>query len=268
MATPAAEREAVFQRGLEAYRGDQFYEAHEFWEQLWEDEDSDEHRRFLQALIQAASAMHKVRNNVAPRGALRLLERAHALVEGLPDVYGGIELGRFRDAVARCRGEVDRLLAAGRHDLDAGFVPPIERAADALSWRARPPEPAPNAQQQLKLGVVAYRGRRYYEAHELWEVVWRDEAHPVMKAFLHGLILVAAGMHKLETMGSASGAARLLQSAGVRLADVPEGTGGMAIGLLREDIVRAKDAIERLSSEGKTSLDVALVPRMDPLGKA
>jgi uncharacterized protein len=141
-----------------------------------------------------------------------------------------------------------------------------------LAWRARPPEPPANAQQQLKLGVAAYRGRRYYEAHELWEVVWRDEAHPVMKAFLQGLILVAAGMHKLEKMGSVAGAVRLLQNAGARLAEVPDGTGGMAIGLLRSDIARATSELERLSSErssseGATSLDAALVPRMEPFGK-
>ena len=128
--------------------------------------------------------------------------------------------------------------------------------------------------ERLAPGRAAFERDAFFEAHELWEVVWRDEAHPVMKAFLQGLILVAAGMHKLEKMGSVAGAVRLLQNAGARLAEVPEGTGGMAIGLLRSDIARATSELERLSSEGSsaspegtTSLDVALVPRMEPFGK-
>jgi predicted metal-dependent hydrolase len=267
MAAPAAEREAVFQRGLEAYRAGLHYEAHEFWEELWEDEEDDDHRRFLQALIQVASAVHKVRANVAPRGALRLLDRAIGRMEGLPDAYGGVALARFREATGRCLAELTQLIAEGRHDLDPGLIPALDPTPDALPWRARAAEAPPNARRHLQAGVAAYRRKHFYEAHELWEVVWRDETHPMMKAFLQGLILVAAAMHKLERMGSASGAARLMESARARLAEVPEGTGGMDIGRLREDIARARVEIERMAVEGGTELEGALVPRMDPLGR-
>ncbi|MCC6557326.1 MAG: DUF309 domain-containing protein [Polyangiaceae bacterium] len=260
------EREAIFQRGLEAYRAGLHYEAHELWEELWESEEDEEHRRFLQALIQVASAMHKVLGDVAPRGSLRLLERALGRMEGLPDAYGGVALARFREATARCLEALRGLFEAGRRDLDPALIPALEATPDGLPWRARAKEPRPDAGRYLRAGVAAYRRREYYEAHELWEAVWREEAHPVMNAFLQGLILVAAAMHKLEKMGSASGAARLMEKARARLGEVPEGTGGMAIGKLCDDVERARDAIERLAAEGKTELEAALVPRMEPVG--
>ncbi|WP_434047537.1 DUF309 domain-containing protein [Sorangium cellulosum] len=119
----------------------------------------------------------------------------------------------------------------------------------------------------VQSGLEAYRAGLFFEAHERWEVGWRDEPHPVRKAFLQGLILVAAAMHKLTRMQSPSGAVRLLGKAHARLACVPDGTGGLAIGRLSGDILRAASAIERLASEGKTELDAALLPRMEAHGE-
>lgn len=126
MAHPTAEREATFQRGLLAYRSGQHYDAHEIWEELWESEESDDHRRFLQALIQVASAVHKLLNDVGPRGSLRLLDRALVKLEGLPDPYGGVALGRFREGIERARAEFERLINEGRRDLDPSYIPPLE----------------------------------------------------------------------------------------------------------------------------------------------
>jgi len=130
MSTPHSptDRETIFQRGLEAYRAGQHYEAHEFWEELWQDEEDDERRRFLQALIQIASAMHKILHDVGPRGSLRLLDRAIEWLDPLGDTYDGMRVAALRAGVRRCRDEIARLLEAGRHDLDRAFVPPIERA--------------------------------------------------------------------------------------------------------------------------------------------
>ncbi|WP_437819340.1 DUF309 domain-containing protein [Sorangium sp. So ce1078] len=115
----------------------------------------------------------------------------------------------------------------------------------------------------VQRGLRAYRDGLFYEAHELWEIGWRDEPDPVRKAFLQGLILVAAALHKLTRMQSPSGAVRLLDKAHARLAGVPEGMGGIAVGLLSGDIARAARAIERLAIEGRAELDASLLPRME-----
>ncbi|KYG04957.1 hypothetical protein BE21_43715 [Sorangium cellulosum] len=119
----------------------------------------------------------------------------------------------------------------------------------------------------VQRGLFAYRAGLFYEAHELWEDGWRAEPDPVRKAFLQGLILVAAALHKLTRMRSPSGAVRLLDKAHARLAGVPEGMGGLAVGLLSGDVARAARAIEQLAREGRTDLDASLVPRMELAGE-
>lgn len=115
----------------------------------------------------------------------------------------------------------------------------------------------------VQSGLEAYSAGLFFEAHERWEVGWRDERHPARKAFLQGLILVAAAMHKLTRMKSPSGAVRLLRKAHARLAGVPEGMGGLDVGLLSDDVLRAASAIERRAREGETELDASVLPRME-----
>ncbi|HLM75673.1 MAG TPA: DUF309 domain-containing protein, partial [Polyangiaceae bacterium] len=249
MTNPAAQRETTFQRGLLAYRAGQHYEAHEIWEELWESEESDDHRRFLQALIQVASAVHKLLHDVGPRGSLRLLERAYGKLEGLPDRYGGIALDRLRAGIQRARVEFERLIAEGRRDLDPSFIPPIEGVGEALAWQHRLREVSPDSTQVLRQGLVAYQAGRFYDAHEIWEELRRHEPEGPLRSFLQGLILTAAAMHKLFTMKSPAGALKMLDLAAARVALAPEGTCGIAVGELASEIARAKAAIGRLSLE-------------------
>ncbi|WP_437593450.1 DUF309 domain-containing protein [Sorangium sp. So ce1000] len=118
----------------------------------------------------------------------------------------------------------------------------------------------------VRRGLDAYRAGRFFEAHELWEPGWREETDPVRKTFLHGLILVAAALHKLTEMQRPLGALRLLRKARIRLVGMPEGMGGMAIALLVDDILRAAAAIEQIASGETTELDASLLPRMEIAG--
>ena len=56
--------EALFQKGIDAFNNRQFYDAHEFWEELWLEyklEDAD----FIQGLIQlAVSYFHYFNGNL------------------------------------------------------------------------------------------------------------------------------------------------------------------------------------------------------------
>lgn len=126
--TTGSAADAMFRRGLDAYHAGLHYEAHEHWEELWNDEegDDDDRRRFLQALIQVASAVHKLVNNVEPRGSVRLLRRAQTLLEGLPDDFGGVRVDRLRGGIERCLAEAERLVAAGRAGLAPSLIPPIQ----------------------------------------------------------------------------------------------------------------------------------------------
>ncbi len=57
-------------------------------------------------------------------------------------------------------------------------------------------------------GAMAFERGAYFEAHEHWESLWL-EATGNERAYLAGLIQLAAGFHKLE-LGVVNGARRLL----------------------------------------------------------
>ena len=83
--------------GLDCYRNQEFFEAHEHWEDAW-NQLVDPERLFLQALIQVTVAMHHYqRGNRA--GALSLLWRALRKLEQYPRQFGGIDVDSLREDV-------------------------------------------------------------------------------------------------------------------------------------------------------------------------
>ncbi len=90
----------AFRDGMRHHNAGDFYEAHESWEEIWTDEPDDDHRRFLQGLIQVTSAFHKLLHQKMPGSASRLLARGLSKLEGFPDDHLGVTLGSFREAAA------------------------------------------------------------------------------------------------------------------------------------------------------------------------
>jgi predicted metal-dependent hydrolase len=107
--------------GLEAYAAGRYFEAHERWEEHWLAERDPRERRFVQALIQIAAAMHKARVTGQIGGAMRLLARALEKLRSLPPSHAGIDVGALL-------GAGERALAALARDgaLDAALVPRLE----------------------------------------------------------------------------------------------------------------------------------------------
>ena len=83
--------------GLECYRSQRFFDAHEHWESVWLRSQEPE-KRFLQAVIQVAAAFHHLeRHNRI--GAASLLRRALAKLSGYPTAFGGIEVESLREDI-------------------------------------------------------------------------------------------------------------------------------------------------------------------------
>jgi len=244
-----ADREAAFHRGLEAYRAGCHFDAYDIWTQVYEDEKNESNRRFLQALIQVTNAMHKVRHNAELRGSLHLLERALMKLDALPDAYGGLDLAKFRDTTRVCLAEIARLLSEARKDLEPSFIPPLDTVGPGPVLEPRTSAPTVDPEKLLQEGRAAYDEGRYYEAHEIWEEHRRGlpEADPA-REFLHGLILLATAMHKLHRAKSPSGAAQLLELSLDKLRDAPEGTLGIAVASLVEEVSRVQSEVEALEA--------------------
>jgi uncharacterized protein len=79
----ADERRRLVEAGRAAFNRGEFYEAHEFWEDVWNEAD-DPDRRWIQGMIQIATGLHKItRDQRAP--ARTLLEKAmNKLVDAPP----------------------------------------------------------------------------------------------------------------------------------------------------------------------------------------
>ncbi|MBK9262810.1 MAG: DUF309 domain-containing protein [Polyangiaceae bacterium] len=257
----SVDREVEFNRGLEAYRAHCHFDAHDIWTVVYQGEQNETTRRFLQALIQVTNAMHKVRHNGELRGALHLLERALLKLDELPDVYGGIDLATFRDATRACLAEVARLLSIKSVDLAVSFIPPLNlvEPGPTLERRTAVPQGA-DPGKLLAEGLEAYRNGRYFDAHELWEESRRPRPEGIVRNTLTGLILIATAMHKLYRAKSPSSATQLLELALDKLRETPEGTLGLSVADLVGNLERIHAELEQVASQSPAQIDVQIDP--------
>jgi uncharacterized protein len=79
----------LFREGIEHFDAQRYYDAHESWEDLWRTLDGQD-RLFVQALIQAAVALHHLgRGNLA--GARQLARATFSKLSLLPPAYWGLD---------------------------------------------------------------------------------------------------------------------------------------------------------------------------------
>jgi uncharacterized protein len=83
-------------------------------------------------------------------------------------------------------------------------------------------------------GLEAFNSSRFFEAHELWEDLWRETPEPDKK-FLQGLIQVAAAFHH-HSRANLLGTQRQLQRALSKLDAFPEAYGDLEIEPLRRAV--------------------------------
>jgi predicted metal-dependent hydrolase len=83
-------------------------------------------------------------------------------------------------------------------------------------------------------GIRLFNARKFYDAHEVWEDVWR-ESHGLEKRFLQGLIQAAVAFHHYST-GNVVGAYSLLERAHKNLAACPANFGGIGLNPLLESL--------------------------------
>jgi len=87
----------AFHRGIQLFNRQQFYDAHEIWEDVWRESHGHE-KKFLQGLIQIAVALHHYStDNLA--GARSLLERGRRNLAHDPGKFGGIGVTAFAHSV-------------------------------------------------------------------------------------------------------------------------------------------------------------------------
>jgi len=83
-------------------------------------------------------------------------------------------------------------------------------------------------------GLAEFRTRRFFDAHEEWELLWKDSEGDD-KLFLQGLIQLAAACVHISR-GNGEPARRLLQLAVEKLDRFGDQEGGLNLGFLRKEI--------------------------------
>ena len=85
------------------------------------------------------------------------------------------------------------------------------------------------ASEHLARGARLFDEGAFFEAHEVWEDIWRHETDESRRGLLQGLIQVAAGFHKLVVVGSAESALGLLTKGLTKLDACPASIMGTEI---------------------------------------
>jgi predicted metal-dependent hydrolase len=83
-------------------------------------------------------------------------------------------------------------------------------------------------------GILLFNSGAFFDAHEVWEDVWR-EADGLKKKFLQGLIQVAVAFHHYSN-GNVAGARSLLERGCKNLAECPEELAGISVTALLVDL--------------------------------
>jgi predicted metal-dependent hydrolase len=109
-------------------------------------------------------------------------------------------------------------------------------------------------------GIALFNQRRFFEAHEAWEEIWRSTT-PEPRDLFQGLIQVAAALHQFLDLNRIDGPRRTLAKARRRLEPYVPAALGIDIKDLLEQVERWETWLERPEGEPPTT------PTLNPKSK-
>jgi hypothetical protein len=111
------------------------------------------------------------------------------------------------------------------------------RQGERASASARPPEPTDSA--LWREGVALFNHGRFFECHEIWEILWKRSADPDRIFYQAMIQTAAAALH--ASKGNRRGALSLWTKASEKLDAFGESCKGVALDRLRVDVGRYLD---------------------------
>lgn len=110
-------------------------------------------------------------------------------------------------------------------------------------------------------GIRLFNDGLYWDSHEAWEEVWRQESGE-MKLFLQGLIQAAAAFHLVFTHPRFSGALRNFEKSRSKLDRFPATMYGTDVGDLTAQMDVVSKEVARIREAGEASVSDALRPHL------
>jgi predicted metal-dependent hydrolase len=115
------QRRELMAAGRGAFNRGEFFEAHEFWEEVWDVAD-DPDRTWIQGLIQVATGLHKLAHG-RPDVCRTLLHKALAKLHDVPGALDGLAAGRLRDQAAELLAALERREKRDPRAIQLGEIP-------------------------------------------------------------------------------------------------------------------------------------------------
>jgi len=116
--------EGLFEKGIEEFNRQYFFEAHDTWEELWM-ETTGSHRLFYQGLIQTAVGFYHL-GNENYKGACSQFGKALAKLEQYLPAYHGIDTEHLVERVRACLQKAEQLKAGLLDKFDETGIPLIQ----------------------------------------------------------------------------------------------------------------------------------------------
>jgi predicted metal-dependent hydrolase len=179
-----------FEHGVELFNAGRFWHAHEAWEMVWQRHVEDE-RLFLQGLIQLAAAYHHLFVTQNHRGVLNNFEKARTKLEPFSPEYLGVNVQPLVKFIELGKEEAGRLGSRELGQFNCNLVPKLQ------FHKPDNPDLVTEIREILRSdgfqeGVRLFNAGYHWEAHEVWEDVWREHEGDA-KMFVQAFVQSAAG---------------------------------------------------------------------------
>ena len=116
--------QGLFERGVEEFNGQFFFEAHDTWEELWR-ETSGPDKLFFRGLIQTAVGFYHL-SNKNYKGACSQFGKAISKLEEYVPVYRGLETQQLVDRLRLCSNDAEPLRNGEMVQFEESKIPHIQ----------------------------------------------------------------------------------------------------------------------------------------------
>jgi uncharacterized protein len=246
------------ERGVKLFNAGNFWHAHEAWEDVWKRHEEDE-RLFFQGMIQLAAAFHHTVNRSSYRGAVNNFDKSKVKLEVFVPRYAGIEVQPLLIFIEQTKEHLEQ---TGQKEFDSFNLTALPKIQ---FHKPRNPDLAVELGTILEAedffeGVKLFNNKYYWEAHEMWEDLSREEqgdAKNLMQAFSQ----MASGYSFIKLSRPAN-AKYLFEKAVEKLKTYEQNMPAINIAQLIDAIDRTMHFIENCNSDHISALPADLRPSM------
>ena len=185
-----------FERGVNLFNSGKFWHAHEAWELVWQRHSEDE-RLFFQGLIQLAAAYHHLITKQSYRGLMNNFDKAYSKLEVFQPEYVGVFVMPLLRFIEQGKKEAERLGIDGLEQFNYNLIPKLQFHKPNNPDLLVEIRDIVNSQQFLE-GMKLFNEGYHWEAHEVWEDVWREQNGDA-KMFIQAFVQTAAAYSFMKT---------------------------------------------------------------------